>query len=341
MTNSPAAGVDITVLLPVRDAEETLPAALESLANQTTDAFTVLILDDGSRDGSRDLARDWARRDPRFVALECGRVGIAAALQEGLGRTGTEFVARMDADDRCRPDRLRLQASFLRERPDWAGCGSQVASIPGQPIKDRALEYRAWLNGLTDWAAVERDLFVECPIAHPTFFFRTDALRAAGGYRDMGWPEDYDLLLRVWRGGGRFCSLPEALLEWGEGADRLSRTDPTYDAEAFVRCRLHHLRESILAPFEGVAIWGSGPTGKRLGRLCPEMGVRLACFVDVDPRKIGQDIHGAPVLEAREAASRSGLFHLGAVARERGRESLRQMVRELGLEEGVDFRSVA
>lgn len=332
----------ITVLLPVRDAEATLPAALASLSAQTLDAFTVLILDDGSTDRSLDVAREWARNDSRFVAVQAPRPrGITRTLQEGLGRVRTEFVARMDADDLCRPRRLEVQASFLRARDDLAGCGSQVAPVPGQALKAGALEYREWLNGLTSWESVERDLFVECPIAHPTFFFRTEALRSAGGYRDRGWPEDYDLLLRLWRAGGRFCSVPEPLLEWGEGERRLSRTHPSYSGEAFARCRLHHLRQAVLPPFDGVAIWGSGPTGKRLGRLCSAMGVRLACFVDVDPRKIGQEIHGVTVLEAREAASRPGLFHLGAVARREGRESLRWMVRELGLEEGVNFRSVA
>ncbi|MDH3223175.1 MAG: hypothetical protein OEO23_05625, partial [Gemmatimonadota bacterium] len=225
--------------------------------------------------------------------------------------------------------------------PDLVGCGSRVDPVPGDRLTDRAREYRDWLNSMTDWAAVERDLFVECPVAHPTFFFRTEALRRAGGYRDRSWPEDYDLLLRVWRQGGRFVSLPEPLVEWREGGDRLSRTHPAYSREAFHRCRLHHLRKSHLKDFEGVAIWGSGPTGKALARLCPEMGVRLACLVDVDPRKIGQEIHGVPVLDASEAAGREGLFHLGAVARRQGRASLRRMVRELGLEEGVNFRSVA
>ena len=340
-TRPPDSSVDITVLLPVRNAVATLPAALTSLAAQTLDAFTVLVLDDGSTDGSLDVAREWAHRDSRFVSVESAPRGIVETLQDGLSRVRTEFVARMDADDVCRPRRLAVQSAFLRERADLVGCGAQVVPVPGQRVKDRALEYLAWLNGLTDWESVERDLFVECPLAHPTFFFRTDAMRRAGGYRDQGWPEDYDLLLRLWRLGGRYCSVPEPLLEWGEGEDRLSKTDPAYSTAAFARCRLHHLRRSALADFDGVAIWGSGPTGKTLGRLCPDVGVRLACFVDVDPRKIGQEIHGAPVLEAREAVSRKGLFHLGAVARKEGREGLRRMVRELGLGEGVNFRSVA
>ena len=331
----------VTVLLPVHNAETTLPAALASLAAQTLDGFTVLVLDDGSTDGSLEVARDWALKDSRFVSVACERRGIVTTLQDGLSRVATEFVARMDADDVCRPGRLAVQSSFLRERPDLVGCGCQVDPVPGQRVKDRALEYLDWLNGLTDWASVERDLFVECPLAHPTFFFRTGALRDVGGYRDRGWPEDYDLLLRLWRAGGRFCAVPGRLLEWGEEPGRLSKTHPAYSRDAFVRCRLHHLARSVLPPFGGVAIWGSGPTGKRFGRICPEMGVRLACFVDVDPRKIGQEIHGVPVLSAPEAASRTGLFHLGAVARGRGRASLREMVAELGLEEGVNFRSVA
>jgi hypothetical protein len=48
-----------------------------------------------------------------------------------------------------------------------------------------------------------RDVFVECPLPHPTLIARRESLAAVGGYRALGWPEDYDLLLRLRvRGGG-------------------------------------------------------------------------------------------------------------------------------------------
>ena len=100
--------------------------------------------------------------------------------------------------------------------------------VPPAVVLGGALRYERWLNSLATPQAIERDLFVECPLAHPTFFLRADAVATAGGYRDRGWPEDYDLLLRLWRAGGRLGTVPEVLLHWRERAGRLSRTHPSY-----------------------------------------------------------------------------------------------------------------
>ncbi|NIR78835.1 MAG: glycosyl transferase, partial [Gemmatimonadetes bacterium] len=70
------------------------------------------------------------------------------------------------------------------------------------------------------------------PLAHPSFFLRSDALASAGGYRETGGPEDYELILRMWSEGHRFGKVPEVLLRWREREDRLSRTDPRYAAAA-------------------------------------------------------------------------------------------------------------
>jgi hypothetical protein len=53
--------------------------------------------------------------------------------------------------------------------------------------------YEAWQNALVRPRRHLRDLFVESPFAHPSVLFRRDVVERAGGYRQMGWPEDYDL----------------------------------------------------------------------------------------------------------------------------------------------------
>ena len=360
----------VSVVLPVRDGAATLEAALRSLQAQTFPDFEVLVVDDGSLDATPRIARAWERRDDRFrlvrdgpggdghasVAGPAGDArpppagavprrdapgGIVAALQRGLGEACGTYVARMDADDRCHPDRLSDQIELLERSPDLAGCGTGVRYVPESAVTPRAAEYAAWLNSMTRWEAVAAAIFVECPLAHPTFMFRRTALDAVGGYRDRAWPEDYDLLLRLWRHGHRFIAVPRVLLEWGNDPGRLSRNHPAYSLGAFRSCRVHHLRRSLLAGREGVVVWGAGPTGKRLAVEFQRQGVRVAAFVEVDPRKIGQVIHGAPVCGAGDAGGFGGVLHVGAVARTAGREAVRGAARAAGLEEGVDFVSMA
>lgn len=331
---------EVSVVLPVRDGAATLGWAIRSLARQTFDAFEVIVVDDGSRDDTPVVVRRWEKRDPRVRGLRTEPAGIVAALQHGLAHARAPLVARMDADDVCRPERLERQTAFLR-RTGLSGCGSRVRMVPKSRATERGAEYAAWVNSMTDWDTVRANLFVECPLAHPTFLFRADALREAGGYRDRGWPEDYDLLLRLWRAGHRFATAPQVLLDWNQAGTRLSRTHPAYSHAAFRACRVHHLRKSLLAGRDGVAIWGAGPTGKRLALECLRQGVSVRGFLEVDPRKIGQTIHGAPVRAPESAPAFDNALHLGAVARAAGREAVRSAARKVGLEEGVDFVAAA
>lgn len=360
----------VSVVLPVRDGAATLDVALESLAGQTFTDFEVVVVDDGSRDASPRIARAWEHRDARFRLLRGGPAsdarpppaaaaprrnapegnvaqpdhrpnGIVAALHRGLAESRADYIARMDADDVSHPARLSAQLDLLNRSPGLAGCGTGVRYVPESTVTPRAAEYAAWLNSMTTWEAVAANIFVECPLAHPTFMFRRTALTTVGGYRDRAWPEDYDLLLRLWRTGHRFVSVPRVLLDWGNDPGRLSRNHPAYSLAAFRACRVHHLRRSLLMGREGVVVWGAGPTGKSLAVEFQRQGVRVAAFVEVDPRKIGQVIHGAPVRGAGAAREFGAVLHVGAVARAAGREAVRTAAREAGVEDGVDFVSMA
>jgi len=333
----------VSVLLPVRDGAAHLDEALASLRAQTLRDFEVVAVDDGSSDATPRILEAWADRDPRIRVLRQEPAGIAAALERAREAARAPFLARIDADDVAHPRRLERQHAFLTrgEGTDLVGCGTRIEYFPRDVLTDGARRYERWINALVTPRAIERDLFVECPLPHPTFFLRREAVAEVGGYRDRGWPEDYDLLFRLWEAGGGLGKVPEVLLRWREGEDRLSRTAPAYTREAFRRCKVHFLRRTLLRDREGAVIWGAGPTGKRFGRALLDAGERLRAWVDVDPKKVGQEIHGAPVLEASSARRYGGALHLGAVGRPGGRKRLRIEFRRLGLVELRDAVAVA
>lgn len=314
---------------------------MASLEAQTDPAFEVLAVDDGSRDGTRELLEAWARRDPRVRVLGQGPLGIVPALELARRRARGTFLARMDADDVADPRRLAAQRAFLEGHPRVAACGSRVRYFPRRGLGRGARRYERWINATSTPEEVSREVFVECPLAHPSFFLRAAAVAAVGGYRDMGWPEDYDLVLRLWGAGHALANVPEVLLHWREGPERLSRTHPTYALEAFVRCKVHHLRETLLRGGRPAAVWGAGPVGKAFARVLLAEGTPLAAFVEVDPRKIGQAIHGAPVLDTPGGLALEGVLHLAAVGQPGGRATLRGLLSGAGLREGRDFTAVA
>jgi len=321
----------VSVLIPVRDGEAYLDEALGSIAAQTHEHLEVIIVDDGSRDASGEIARGWAGRDRRFRVVQQEPQGFVGASRRACGEARGAYVAAMGADDVARPRRIEVQLAALQDE-GLDACGGGVAYFP--EVTDGLRRYERWLNSLTTVERARRDLFVECPIGHPTLLARAGAI----SYRPVDWPEDYDVVLRLWAGGGRFRNVEEVVLDWRDHPSRLARTDERYALAAFARCKVHYLRRHLLRGRQAV-VWGSGPVGKLHARMLMEAGVEVAAFVDVDARKIGKRIYGVPV-HAHDDGPRDGVA-LGAVAGEAARARLRELALAQGRHEGDDFVSVA
>ena len=332
----------VSVILPVRDAVETLPRCLASIARQTLATHEVIAVDDGSSDGSSEALERAAAEDPRLRVFRIPPSGLVAALNLGLTKARASLVARMDADDAAHRVRLARQARRLSEDPETAILGCRVRIVGPAGFHNRGMrDYVRWQNRLLDHDAIVREIFVESPLAHPSVMMRTRVLRALGGYRAFDGPEDYDLWLRAHAAGFRFGKLPETLLAWSDGPRRLSRTDRRYAPARFQALKLDALVQGPLRIGRAVVIWGAGPIGKSWGRALSRRGHAVAAFVEVDPRKIGQRVHGAPVVAVTAAASFRGALHLAAVGRPGARARIRQVARGLGLREGHDLVAVA
>lgn len=326
-------GPRVSVLLPVRDEEPYLAETLESLSAQTLADHEVIVVDDGSRDGSAAIAEAHARRDPRVRVVRQQPRGMVAASERARAEARSPLLARMDADDVALPRRLELQLAAIAEE-GLAAVGGQVEYFPAPTDGMRA--YATWLNGLVTVEAALRDLFVECPLPGPGLTARAELV----SYRDLGWPEDYDLVFRIWEAGGRFRNVDALVHRWRDHPERLTRTRPAYSLDAFRRCKVHFLRRTLLRGGRPAVVWGAGPTGKAFARELLRAGTPLAAFVELDPRKLGKRIHGAPVVPPEEAAVPGALL-LGAVSGTEARALIRAQAATLGLVEGVDFVAVA
>ena len=272
----------VSILMPVRDDVQTLPDCLESIQKQSLREWELVVVDDGSIDGSGELLLEAAKQDSRIRVLSEPPRGIVAALNTGLAACGGRYVARMDADDRMRPLRLEKQLSFIQEKSHVDFCGSLVEAFTEEgPVSKNVKKYHHWSNSLMTDEEIRRDLYVESPIMHPTFFGPRKLYEFLGGYHEEPWAEDYDFLLRAALEKVRFGKCPEILVEKRHGLDRLSRVDPIYKRPAMMRAKVHYLLQSgMLDPYEGVLIAGTGPTGRELARAFQERDVQLAGFVD-------------------------------------------------------------
>jgi glycosyltransferase involved in cell wall biosynthesis len=328
------------VLLPARDAAATLPACLASIARQTESLFECVVVDDGSRDATRAIAAAFAEKDERFRVIALPPSGLVAALNEGLAHCRGRFVARMDADDWMHRDRLAAQVAALDADPSLAGVGCHVRCFPRSHLRPGLRDYEAWLRSIDSVGRVAAERFVECPLPHPTWMLRRE-IATELGYRDCGWPEDYDFLLRLFEGGRRMGVVPRRLLAWRDGPARLWRTHAAYAPDRFLACKAHHLARGPLRHGDAYLLWGHGETGKALRRALEREGKRAAAIVEIHPRRIGTSIGGAPVVRPEAIASLPKLPLVASVAGAFARGEIRRHCARRGWREGVDYVAAA
>jgi glycosyltransferase involved in cell wall biosynthesis len=316
----------VSVLLPARNASATVREALSSMLQQTgAPPFEVVCVDDASVDATPALLRN-AASDARVRVVRGEGKGLVAALNLGLSYCRGDLVARMDADDISHPDRLRLQSDLLASDGRLGAVGSLVECFPPSPGLARL---EAWLNATVTPAQIANARFVEAPLVHPSTTFRREALRE--GWEDHGWAEDWDLLMRLHERGWLLGKVDRPLLRWRDSDGRLTRTGASYTQEQMAKLRAHYLSRG---PLRGrrFAIWGAGPTGKRLARELETHGLRPEAFFDVDRKKCVA--RGRPVLGEERLPPPGELFVVCAVGAPSAREEIRAAMEPRGYREG-------
>jgi glycosyltransferase involved in cell wall biosynthesis len=198
----------ISVILPVYNGGRHLAAAMHSLFDQTFRDFEIVAIDDGSRDHSADVLEDFAAEDERVRVFRRENRGFVATLNESLALSRGRYIARMDHDDLCMPQRFERQVERLEAEPDLVALGSRVTSMDPEgrilglerlPVTHEEIE--------------ETHLGGSSAICHPAVMMRADAVRAVGGYREFAPVEDFDLWLRLGE-IGRLANIEAPLLKY-------------------------------------------------------------------------------------------------------------------------------
>lgn len=139
--------MDVSVIVPIHNAEAHLDECLASIAAQTAPSLEAILVDDGSTDGSLACARRFAERAPFLVTVvEQACRGVSAARNAGLDRAQGDYVLFVDADDLVEPRTAELALAKAREQDAdmaiygfWEYFGERGASVPRELCADERL----------------------------------------------------------------------------------------------------------------------------------------------------------------------------------------------------------
>jgi glycosyltransferase involved in cell wall biosynthesis len=189
----------LSVLIPARNAADTIESALRSTLRALPGDAEILVLDDASSDGTPELVRGIGdRRVKLTIAPE--NLGVARGLAQLLDQAEGDLVARMDADDVCLPGRFSGQLAAIEGGADLVFSTFQVI---GAGLKLPALPVPLGPE------AGRLALLLDNPYPHSTALARRSTLVEVGGYR-ASVAEDYDLWLRAATAGARIVRLGRA-----------------------------------------------------------------------------------------------------------------------------------
>lgn len=178
----------VSFLMSVYNGAQFLRQTMDSLIAQDFDDYEIFIIDDGSTDQSAEIIESY--NSPLVKYHKQDNAGLVAALNTGLGMLDCDYVARIDADDICRPNRLSRQMDFMEfTRADVTACRALHIDEFGHP------EAVSFVHFVYDpdprWVPPK-----EPYLAHPFMFGRLDVM-AGHGYRDAHLSEDADLCWRL------------------------------------------------------------------------------------------------------------------------------------------------
>ncbi len=197
----------VSVIMPVYNGERYLAEAIASILGQTYADFEFIIVDDGSTDGSARIIREYGERDSRIHFIRRDRnQGGSFARNAGIAVAQGKYIAMMDCDDVCLPDRLRKQLNFLEAHPEIDVVSSTIWLVD-QDLKPLAPIPMPLEHPLIAWGQ-----FFGANIAHPAVLLRREPLIAVGGYEERrSLTEDKELWSRLLP-ISRFANLPDVLM---------------------------------------------------------------------------------------------------------------------------------
>ncbi len=184
----------ISIIMSVYNSEKTISRAIESVINQIYSYFEFLIIDDGSVDKSLSIIEKYKKSDERIrIFRNKKNIGLTKSLNIGLDNSKYDLIARIDADDWWRKDKLEKQVEFLNCNEEYVVIGTNVINVNTISKKKKSIE-----KPQTD-SEIRTFLFRGAPFVHSSIVFRKKCINR---YDEIYYTsQDYELYYRLLKVG--------------------------------------------------------------------------------------------------------------------------------------------
>lgn len=213
----------VSVLMGIYNCADTLEQAVASIQNQTYTNWELILCEDGSSDNTYEVAQALAAKDSRIVLLRNDKnLGLNTTLNRCLAVATGKYIARMDGDDDCVPERFEKQVEFLESHPEFqiTSCPMKLFDEGGEWGQTTILEYPS-----------PEDVVSGTPISHAPVMLHKECMDAVGGYTEdlrMLRVEDVNLWIKLYAAGYRCCNIQEPLYRMRNDKNAFSRRKYIY-----------------------------------------------------------------------------------------------------------------
>ncbi len=197
----------ISVIMSVFNGEAYLAEAIESVLNQTFADWELIVINDCSTDDTAQILQMYAARDARIhVHTNEVNLRLPKSLNKAIGLAQGKYIARMDADDICLPDRLQKQFDFMEAHEEVA-----LSSLRFMTLKNGVVA-AGGCGGMGEDVYLRALLFVANPILHPGVIAKAEVMKSLLYDANLTCTEDLELWTRFAMQKYKMHVLPEYLM---------------------------------------------------------------------------------------------------------------------------------
>lgn len=280
----------VSIVIPCKNAEPFLKECLDSILAQTYTNWEVIFCNDHSEDNSLEIALKFAALDKRFVCLNNAGNGIIDALNTAYNRSKGNFITRMDADDIMPPQKLQVLTNLLNLQPDDCVATGKVKYFTKGTIQLGFKNYEHWLNQLINFDNHWEEIYKECVIPSPCWMMKRAVFEKIGAFKSTQYPEDYDLVWRMFLNQLRVVSSKEILHLWRDHALRASRNLEVYKSQTYFDLKIGYMMKTKQFNDTNIFLWGAGKKGKALAKILGSNNINFEWYSN-NPKKIGFNIY--------------------------------------------------